>query len=377
MQSLGKFTRQRAPRKAGFGSALTEPAGKVHDDGQVLRDLTDVVYPLFKKQADLAQQEVSKTTDPPLKEQWEKLRVKYVKVANSLLDSNYRRSVIKEFAPLVEDCKFEEKLDSNVNLLGFEDCVYDLAAGEARPGRPEDCLTKSVGYPYPRESRGCEADIEDFLCKILPDPELRNYLLDLLAQKLCGACVKRVCIHTGLGGDNGKTTLFEFLLEAMGEYGVKAKVQMFTRERLDASRADPEMARFVGIRLLFAEEPDDGARWNIQFVKELSGGGIILFRLNFGNVIHTAPAQFMMHFACNSMIEVNGSDGGFRNRLNKIDYRSRFVDGDSQVNAAALSVQERHQHQGALFRVGPGPHAYAASAIQAWVRASSPCQCGE
>ena len=71
-----------------------------------------------------------------------------------------------------------------------------------------------------------------------------------------------MCIHTGIGGDNGKTTLFEFLLEAMGEYGYKAKVQMFTRKRPDASRADPEMARLVGIRLLFAEEPDEGARWN-------------------------------------------------------------------------------------------------------------------
>ena len=84
-----------------------------------------------------------------------------------------------------------------------------------------------------------------------------------------------------------------------------------------------------------------------EFLKDWSGGGQINFRLNFENEIRVAPAQFMMHFACNNMIEVNGSDGGVRNRMNKIDYRSRFVDGDSQVNAAALrykkdiSIKER------------------------------------
>ena len=193
---------------------------KSHDDGQVLRDLTDVVYPLFEKEVLQSNRFLRfQLKISGRKNSWKKRRTLCAKVANSLLDSNYRRSIIKEFAPLVQDRNFEARLDSNFKLLGFEDCVYDLATKEARAGRPEDYLTKSVGYPYPKESRGCEADIEDFLVKILPDPEVRNYLLDLLAQKLGGACVKRVCIHTGIGGDNGKTTLFDFLPEAMGEYG--------------------------------------------------------------------------------------------------------------------------------------------------------------
>ena len=115
---------------------------------------------------------------------------------------------------------------------------------------------------------------------------------------------------------------------------------MFTRARPDANRADPEMARLVGIRLLFAEEPDDGARWNGELLKDWSGGGKLVFRLNFGNDIHIAPAQFMMHFACNDVIAMNGSDGGVRNRMNKIDYRSRFVDGDSLVDSAALRYKK-------------------------------------
>jgi len=63
-----------------------------------------------------------------------------------------RRSVIREFAALVQDPEFEAMLDTDVNLLGFDDGIYDLSVGKFRAGNPCDHLTKSVGYKYPVES---------------------------------------------------------------------------------------------------------------------------------------------------------------------------------------------------------------------------------
>ena len=283
-----------------------------HDDGQVLRDITERVQPVFHaKEQQLATQVAAAAGDT--KEQLEKARARCSRIANQLLNSSFRSSVIREFAPLVQDPGFEAKLDSNVNLLGFEDGVYDLAAGELRPGRPTDCLTKSVRYCFPRESHGYEAEVFEFVRQILPDPELRNYLLDLLAQKLCGACVKRVCIHVGVGGDNGKTTLFECALQVLGDYGYKGKIQMLCAKRQEAGRADPDSAMLRGIRLLFAEEPDEGARLNINLLKDWSGGGALSFRLLFSNEVVSTVPQFMVHLACNKMLEVDGSDGGGHN----------------------------------------------------------------
>ena len=312
---------------------------KKHDDGQLMRDITDKVQPVFDERAKQVEAQIAAAAAAEDKERLEKLRAKYAKLANLLLDSTYRASVIREYAPLVQETGFEAKLDNNVNLLGFEDGVFDLAAGVFRPGQPDDYLTKSVGYCYPAEWQGHQADIEQFLSMILPNAEVRDYLLNLLAQKLSGACVKRVCIHTGLGGDNGKTTLFELVLQAMGEYGYKAKIQMFTGKRQDAGRADPDSAMLRGIRFLFGEEPDEGARLNIGLLKDLSGGGAFSFRLLFSNDVVSTIPQFMMHFACNKMPEIDGSDGGGRNRLNKIDYSSKFVDEASEVDEA------RHWYQ--------------------------------
>ncbi|KAL3156888.1 hypothetical protein ABBQ38_001155 [Trebouxia sp. C0009 RCD-2024] len=245
---------------------------KKHDDGQVLRDVTTKLHPLFVLKEQQLEAEVNQCTDLGKKELLEKLRASCHRVGNSLLDSNNRRSVIREFAALIQDPEFEAMLDTDVNLLGFDDGIYDLSVGRFRAGNPSDHLTKSVGYKYPVERGGYRTSIDQFLSMVLPKVDVREYVLGLLAQKLCGACIKRVCIHTGLGGDNGKTTLLELFLQVMGEYGYKAKIQFFTTKRLESGRADPDSAMLHGRRFVFGEEPDEGARLNLGLIKDLSGG---------------------------------------------------------------------------------------------------------
>ena len=43
---------------------------------------------------------------------------------------------------------FTKKLDSNTNLIGFENGIYNLEKFEFRDGKQEDCVTLSVGYDY-------------------------------------------------------------------------------------------------------------------------------------------------------------------------------------------------------------------------------------
>ena len=46
------------------------------------------------------------------------------------------------------DISFIEKLDSNNNLMGFNNGIYDLRTLKFRDGTPEDMITISVGYDY-------------------------------------------------------------------------------------------------------------------------------------------------------------------------------------------------------------------------------------
>ncbi|KAK9814199.1 hypothetical protein WJX72_002175 [[Myrmecia] bisecta] len=74
-------------------------------------------------------------------------------------------------------------------------------------------------------------------------------------------------------------------LQGLGDYGYKGKIQMLCAKRQEAGRADPDSAMLRGIRLLFAEEPDEGARLNINLLKDWSGGGALSFRLLFSNEV--------------------------------------------------------------------------------------------
>ena len=63
------------------------------------------------------------------------------KIGTRLLDSNFKANVMKEAYELFYIEGFEDKLDTNQNLIGFENGVYDLEKMEFRDGRPEDCIT--------------------------------------------------------------------------------------------------------------------------------------------------------------------------------------------------------------------------------------------
>lgn len=114
-------------------------------------------------------------------------------------------------------------LDTDVNLLGFDDGIYDLSVGKFRAGNPSDHLTKSVGYKYPVESGGYQTSIDQFLSMVLPKVDVREYVLDLLAQKLCGACIKRVCIHTGLAGTMEKPRCWSCSCKSWGNTDTKQR----------------------------------------------------------------------------------------------------------------------------------------------------------
>ena len=71
------------------------------------------------------------------------------KVISKLKDSGYKDKIIRECRELFYDSEFEEKKNSKLHLLGFDNGVFDLNEMVFRKGQPDDFITISTRYSIP------------------------------------------------------------------------------------------------------------------------------------------------------------------------------------------------------------------------------------
>jgi P4 family phage/plasmid primase-like protien len=124
-------------------------------------------------------------------------------IALQLKKTYFKDNVIKECSELFHVEKFEELLDSDCNLVGFENGTYDLERHEFREGRPDDHVSFSTGInyvPYAGDNHPTIAEIRRFWEQIHPDPDIRSYVMRTLADCLSGHIThERFNIWTGSG----------------------------------------------------------------------------------------------------------------------------------------------------------------------------------
>ena len=263
-----------------------------------------------------------------------------------------------------------EEFDTNNNLLGFENGIYDLKNNEFREGRPEDNLTLSTkviipvnGPMNPGESQesyrirsipDCsipldelnpkikemdnygilEKDMRAFISQIMPDEEVLNYTLRFISKCLSGENRDEgFYIWTGSGG-NGKSKLVELIQLALGEYACNLPVALLTQKRKASGSASPEMARTRGKRFVVMQEPDVNETLNVGEMKELTGNDKIQARGLYKEPFEFTP-QYKLLLMCNQLPNIPSNDDGTWRRLQAVPFVSRFVkeeDVDTKLN---------------------------------------------
>ncbi len=250
-----------------------------------------------------------------------------MKIMNNLKKSGFKERVIKESKNMFYSKEFEEKIDSNRNLIGFNNGVFDLVAGIFRDGSPDDLVSRTVGYDYEEYAENHEyvVGIKDFFCKIQTEEDMREYILTLLSSYLDGhTTTEQFVIWTGSGG-NGKSKCVEFFQLAFGEYCGVLPVTVLTRKRGGSGQATPELAEMRGKRFVVFQEPENTDEIQIGFMKELTGGDWIYARPLFKDPIRYKP-QFKLLLTCNKLPTIPSNDGGTWRRLRVSPWPSEFVD---------------------------------------------------
>jgi len=253
-----------------------------------------------------------------------------------------KNNVMKEAQDLFLDDDFEEKRDENRYLLGFTNGVFDFKLGQFRAGLPEDYITLSTKHAYipfdlsNEEFRKKYDEIMDFIRKIYPVEELRDYMLEHLGAAAIGVgpLVNQTCnFYLGTGG-NGKTKITDLMKAALGDYCDKCSIQLITEDRGKMGAASPELIDIKGKRYIYMSEPRKGAVLCDGPFKELTGDPTLKARGLYKDIIEFANQA--TYAACmNNLLEVKTNDDGTWRRILVEEHMAKFVSPEAMEYARA------------------------------------------
>lgn len=256
------------------------------------------------------------------------------KLVLELKKTAYKDRIIRESAPLFYDNLFEEKLDDNIYLIGFNNGVYDLRTKLFRNGCPDDYMSLTTNYDYEPNFTDNSVEVKallKFLTSVFPDDELRKYVLCFISSVLEGGnSDQKMFFWTG-SGSNGKGTLTDLINITLGLYFSTIPVSLLTVKRKSSSNATPELADKIGKRFLVMNEPEHDDEINAGLMKELTGQDKIMARPLYRPPFYYIP-QFVPILPCNHLPKLSKSDGGTTRRIRVIEFSQKFVDEPVKPN---------------------------------------------
>lgn len=267
--------------------------------------------------------------------QEEKKRSGLNAIYTKLKTTKFKDNVMRECRELFFDEEFTKKVDSNKDLIAFNNGVMDLIKMEFRDGKPEDYISFSTSIDYDSNKLYYEYEewpvVESFIQQVLPDPEVRNYFLKHLATNLLGGnTAQKFHILTG-SGSNGKSMITNLTSTALGDYACTVPISLFTQKRKGSGSAAPEVIRLKGRRFVTMQEPDEAIALNTGLMKEITSGENMYARDLFKSGTEF-EVQAKFHLACNDKPKINTTDGGTWRRLVVINFLSKFVPKPSEPN---------------------------------------------
>ena len=266
---------------------------------------------------------------------------KKIKIINELSIKLKRTSdkdhIMREAAEIFYDNEFVRNMDTNKYLMCFNNGVVDFTNKVFRDGFPEDYITKSTKINYiPFENMSSDEEyiktakeIEIFMNKLFPIPDLNKYMRDHLAACLIGANKNQTFNVYHGSGSNGKSIIADLMAVTLGEYKGTVPITLVTDARGKIGGTSDEVLKLKGVRYAVMQEPSKGVKLNEGVMKELTGGDPIQARGLYSESEIFEP-QFSLVVCTNSLFDIESNDDGTWRRIRKCDFLSKFTDEGEQ-----------------------------------------------
>ena len=227
--------------------------------------------------------------------------------------------------------------DSDPWLLGTPGGTVELRTGLLRPAAPDDYVTMLTRVT-PAETEDCPRWLQ-FITEVTSgDPEIEQFHQQWAGVNLSGdPSHQKLALLCG-AGRNGKNTFTDQLLWILGDYGFTTNFDTFITAHF--ARHSTELWSLKGKRMVVASEVPDGATWNVQRIKDLTGNATINAR-GMGMNEELFARTFTLTFLCNNRPKFKNADQAIKARLQVVMFNRNFeAEGTADPGlAAALKKQ--------------------------------------
>jgi putative DNA primase/helicase len=217
-----------------------------------------------------------------------------------------------------------ERLDAHPYLLNCQNGVVDLKTGDLGEHDPDLLLTKMTGAPY--EPDAGSAEFGKFLERIQPNEDMRLFIQRLLGLSLEGKVTAHVLPIFYGDGANGKSTLTDAVMNALGDYADAADPDLLRARTFDAHPTG--VADLFGLRLALVHETDSGHRLAEGTVKRLTGGDRLKARRMREDFWSFDPSHTFVMLTNHKPL-VGGTDEGIWRRLRLVPFEV-VIPGDER-----------------------------------------------
>ena len=267
-----------------------------------------------------------------------KLSDEQIKI-NKLIDTaNYFkrkiscRTFLNDTMYFLSSLYFREHVDfdRNKNVLPFDNCLYDLKEHKFRNINPNDYISMTTGYNWSEPTKEDIELVKDLFLKIQPNKEYRDCLLDILCTGLYGLVTQSFIFYTG-GGANGKSTIDDIMLSAMGNFGMVFNAGILC-SIIKSRGANPDVANMHLKRYLIGKEPPEHLTYCKSTIKDFTGGSTINARNLYSSIDQTEiNGTFGCELNNNPLFDGNITYAEVR-RILLIKYMSRFTMDEKEVD---------------------------------------------
>lgn len=323
---------------------------------EIRNKMSTEVADAIDKARQIARRRLISSKEGTIEYNFEQARLKkYMQIEKNLYTSGFKDSVMKECIGLFYEDEFAQKLNSNQFLIGFANGVVDLRAERVLPngqkeyhvqfrdGKPNDYITFMAGRWLPKQcdpisyvpydptdphQQQLDAEIDDFMAKVFPRRELREFMWRKFASCLEGTNREQT-YDTFIGqGGNGKSKIIDLISMVLGDYVTSLQSTAMTRKRPESGAANPDIMAIRNKRFIYMAEPDDREPLNTSRMKQFTGEDVVEARGLFEDQMkfQITGKMFML---CNALPMINAHDGGVWRRVRVIPFESRFVEPNS------------------------------------------------